>query len=303
MFSRYSRSILASTGLIVLFATAPAMADPQFAVWLGGNTTPGGGGNGILTTLDQAFGTGDYELVTTSQLETPGFLNSFKTVVVSRYDSGFGSSLSATAASNIATYVGSGSTEGGVAVFTNDAADDFYGATTGDPYVPDLTQLFVNAATYALASGHGYIGEFNGAVMAFDSNTAGFASIGLLQGNASATYEYEGGTFVYGVGPIGAGNPIDAGVTFPLDDTETSTFLSDVTGYDPNNVVDVYTTQGSIDGEPAILADHFVISGGGGSGPTVPEPSTWAMMLIGFAGLGIAGRRASRKRASTASLA
>ena len=30
---------------------------------------------------------------------------------------------------------------------------------------------------------------------------------------------------------------------------------------------------------------------------TVPEPSTWAMMLIGFAGLGFMGYRASRKRA------
>jgi len=67
-------------------------------------------------------------------------------------------------------------------------------------------------------------------------------------------------------------------------------------------VVDIYTTQGSIDGEPAILADHFVISGGGG-GPTVPEPSTWAMMLIGFVGLEIAGRRVSRKRGSAISLA
>jgi hypothetical protein len=28
--------------------------------------------------------------------------------------------------------------------------------------------------------------------------------------------------------------------------------------------------------------------------PTVPEPSTWAMLLIGFAGLGFAGWRASR---------
>jgi PEP-CTERM motif len=30
----------------------------------------------------------------------------------------------------------------------------------------------------------------------------------------------------------------------------------------------------------------------------VPEPSTWAMMLIGFAGLGYAGHRASRKSAA-----
>lgn len=33
--------------------------------------------------------------------------------------------------------------------------------------------------------------------------------------------------------------------------------------------------------------------------PTVPEPSTWTMMLAGFAGLGFAGYRASRKIAST----
>jgi hypothetical protein len=32
----------------------------------------------------------------------------------------------------------------------------------------------------------------------------------------------------------------------------------------------------------------------------VPEPSTWAMMLLGFAGLGFAGYRASRKTAVTA---
>ncbi len=29
---------------------------------------------------------------------------------------------------------------------------------------------------------------------------------------------------------------------------------------------------------------------------SVPEPSTWGMMLISFAGLGLAGARASRKR-------
>ena len=129
MLKHYSRTILASTALVALFAAAPATA-ADFAVWLDGDTTLGGGGNGILTSLDQEFGAGDYTLVTTAQLATPGFLNSFKTVVVSRFDSGFGAALSAAASANIASYVGSGATQGGVAVFTNDAADNFFGATT-----------------------------------------------------------------------------------------------------------------------------------------------------------------------------
>jgi hypothetical protein len=36
-------------------------------------------------------------------------------------------------------------------------------------------------------------------------------------------------------------------------------------------------------------------------GSAVPEPSTWAMMLVGFAGLAYAGYRASQKSASAAS--
>jgi hypothetical protein len=30
--------------------------------------------------------------------------------------------------------------------------------------------------------------------------------------------------------------------------------------------------------------------------PAAPEPSTWAMLRIGFAGVGLAGRRALRER-------
>ncbi|HWY80458.1 MAG TPA: PEPxxWA-CTERM sorting domain-containing protein [Roseiarcus sp.] len=38
----------------------------------------------------------------------------------------------------------------------------------------------------------------------------------------------------------------------------------------------------------------------GGLTLAVPEPSTWAMMVLGFGGLGFAGYRASRKAAAIA---
>ena len=41
-------------------------------------------------------------------------------------------------------------------------------------------------------------------------------------------------------------------------------------------------------------------TGGGGGGSTVPELSTWAMMLTGFAGLGFMGYRAQGRRAAAA---
>ena len=279
------KSLMIGVAMSVAAVASPALAGPQFAVWLDGNTTPGGGGNGILTSLDHAFGAGDYTLVSTSDLETPGFLDAYSAIIVSRYDSSFGGSLSAAAAANVAAYVGSGASQGGVAVLTNDAADNFYGATGGDPFDANLDTLFTNAATFAAKSGHGYIGEFNGAVMAFDSNSAGFSSLGLLQGSAGELQSY-GPQFTYGVGPIGAGNPIDAGVTFPFTDSDDTTFLTEVTGANPGNVVDVYTSQG-IDGLPAVLANSYVITGGVSG---APEPATWLMMMAGVAFLGSALR-------------
>ncbi len=283
--------ILAVGAAAAMLTATAASGTPTYAVWLDGVTSPGGGGNGILSSLDHAFGAGSYDLVSTSQLETAGFLSSYRTVIVSRYDSSFGGSMSNTAAANIRAYVGAGASQGGVAVFTNDAADNFFGATTGDPFDANLDRLFTNAATFAATSGHGYIGEFNGAVMAMNTNSAGFAAIGLLQGDATAVGG-NGAQFIYDVGPIGAGNPIDAGISFPFTDSDTSTFLTSITGADPNNVVDVYAG-GRGDGLPAVLANRFVIEGGGG----VPEPATWALMISGF---GVAGAALRRRRRAIA---
>ena len=39
---------------------------------------------------------------------------------------------------------------------------------------------------------------------------------------------------------------------------------------------------------------------GGGVTASTPEPSTWAMMVLGFAGLGFAGYRKARKTVAIA---
>jgi PEP-CTERM motif len=53
-----------------------------------------------------------------------------------------------------------------------------------------------------------------------------------------------------------------------------------------NQVFDSLRTDGSVDVTPV--------------SPGVPEPSTWVMMLLGFAGLGVAGYRASRNNVALA---
>ena len=183
-------------GAALLLLAVPSRALAlSYAVWLDGQTTDGG--NAIPSRLAALGFT--VTLVTTAQLETAGFLNSFDAIAVSRYDSSFGSFMSSAAAANVAAFVGSGAIQGGVAVFTNDMADNLLGSGSGDPYDPNLDALFANAATYAAASHHGYIGEFNGAVMAMSSNSAGAPAMGLLQGSADAVHGY-GPDFTYGVG-------------------------------------------------------------------------------------------------------
>lgn len=261
--------------LVVTIAVAACLALPAvstaqttYAVWLDGETgDPTGGGSGIVTSLTHAFGASSFQLVSTANLETTGFLNSFKTVIISRNDSAFGTQPSALALANIKAYVGTGAGQGGVALFTNDLSDNLYGATTGDVYDANLDKLFINAVTFCAATGHGYMGEFNGTVAAF--------SINLLPGTASATYgtNASGGHFIFDVGPIGAGNPIDAGVTFPFTDLDSSLFRTDITGASPSNIVDAYDDNGL----PAVLANRIVIQGGA---LAVPALHTWELVLL-----------------------
>jgi hypothetical protein len=58
---------------------------------------------------------------------------------------------------------------------------------------------------------------------------------------------------------------------------------------------DIFTIQFGDNGSFIGLDEFSVSSGGLSTSRVVPEPTTWAMMLIGFAGLGYAGYRRARE--------
>jgi PEP-CTERM motif len=89
-------------------------------------------------------------------------------------------------------------------------------------------------------------------------------------------------TFMY-TGPIVPGLAIISGFTILSTDSAIN-LAGDFTSQSTNNMgADAGTTE-QLFGSVAIPA-----------GPTVPEPSTWAMLLIGFAGLAFAFRQSQRK--------
>ena len=94
-------------------------------------------------------------------------------------------------------------------------------------------------------------------------------------------------------------------------DLITFAYADSITGLDATSIADNLATTFAISGETATLMNDFDIPSFtidpsdsysidtlfdlGVNADVVPEPSTWAMMLIGFAGLGLAGYRNSGK--------
>jgi len=219
--------------------------------------------------------------VTDAQLASAGFLSGFDLFVYTRSGSSFGTGLSAAAAANVSSYVTSN-----IVLFNGDFQDDIGAANTN--------QLFDNALAFVTAGGKGgYIGEYTGSFAAFSSNANGYNPLGLVAGSAGTSGFNQGGADGnVQVGPGGAGSPLLSGVSLPYNPGAVE-FSATVTGVNPSGVILSFAN-----GNPALVANSRAqISVGG-----VPEPSTWAMMLLGFGAIG-AGMRRRRRMTAIAQIA
>jgi hypothetical protein len=109
----------------------------------------------------------------------------------------------------------------------------------------------------------------------------------VLNKNAGSTF----GLFTDGIAGTwnGTSNHFGGPIDFTIAGLQVSDFMQNAKGY--WGIVDVLGPHGT--GEVGGIAG--VITTGISTTPSVPEPSTWAMMLLGFAGLGYAGFRQTRK--------
>ena len=171
------------------------------------------------------------------------------------------------------------------------ACQGYYGGnlltgTTGSATTADENTYINLLLTAATSSGPGYTPPYvipHGTVL------------GAIDGlNGSATLDF-GTLNLTGWTIVGAhfGNNPDADVTDPnIQDNDTTAFWLINVGSTPIHTLTLTNGQGSSN------AQIF----GTGYTPPVPEPATWAMMLLGFGGIGVAMRR-RRKAAPLAQIA
>jgi hypothetical protein len=177
-------------------------------------------------------------IVTDAQIATPGFLGAFDAFYFTRNGSEFGDGLSEAAAAAVRNYVGS---DGNIVLLNGDFADPLM---LNDAEIIELTG---NAVDFAVQSGHGFVGEFNGAVSALTSNSDDFVPLGLISGSAGPLASGPAnGTIT--VAAAGIGHPVLDGVGLPFDPVDVD-FGPAMTGVDSALVLARYSN-----GTPAIVA-------------------------------------------------
>ena len=194
----------------------------------------------------------------------------------------------------------------------------------------DLGTVFTVAgasglATMAWDGSHFWIGDYSGTNNAYEYSTTGTLLKTVALANCSSYcdgLEYANGDLIsnrYDGGEGGAntydvydtnGNLLKSALITGTDSSGNTGIAYDGTDYYVSNIYDqsisVFNSSGTW------VRDFTLQTGGYGTEvedlsvnyqqvlTPVPEPSTWAMMLLGFAGVGFAGYRASRKSVAIA---
>jgi hypothetical protein len=227
--------------------------------------TPTGGGANLLTTPNEPFTmTGIFNTATGTLLPPPPFPS---TGFVAYAPSSVTLTVGGTTYS-VATYGDSVTTGFSIAIFdkTQGFNKEHYGAGFIQNPKPD---------------GAGIVGDFSTA-------NPDYSVLNLVP----TTYgSYFGIGFGPGICAGGPGSGIDCTTTpIPLNGGAFQLTLGGTSGYDlenPSNGIPIDPDRA----RPNYANDNFSSA----SLRAVPEPSTWALLLAGFAGLALAGSRATRK--------
>ncbi len=170
-----------------------------------------------------------------------------------------------------------------VGLGTSGLGFDFLGA--GDASVTYDSVTFSQSALLSNGNFFNTSPFFSGvpAVLTSNEQTTGVPNILITFPSSVDAFALDYGTFE------------GSDVTFTLSDGSTTTFNSTGDGYVTSNFFGVVDATGvtSVLITAAGPTDNLSINGVAGVAD-FPEPSTWAMMLIGFVGLGWAGYRARR---------
>ena len=179
----------------------------------------------------------------------------------------------------------------GLAAFAGTAKAAVYDFTfvggTSDPSVQASGTFTTNAADNIVVSGNGvfsdggYVGEIALLLPGSSANTAGLSYDNVFPIDSTGGLLFQGaGDPNFYVNIFSPNSPISVGTA--------DAWLSAV---EPSGNY----LWGSLDYPPGGGVCNNCIADGALTITAVPEPATWAMMLLGFAGLGFAGYRGSRK--------
>ena len=260
----FTRSTLGTAFVAAFIVALPAQA-ADIAIFgdneIGSYYSSASGGSHAVTYVSDA------------QLSSAGFLDAFDLFVYTRDGSSFGTTISAAAAANVKTFV-----KGNVVLLNGDFQDDLDTSST--------KALFSNVLQFLLSNPKGgYLGEYTGSFAAFASNQSGLSPIGLVNGSSGPSGGGQGGSDgEVQLTAAGASSGIFSGVPFPYNPGAVE-YGANATGVNPTKVLAQFDN-----GNPAIIASGVEEI----SVPPVsaiPEPSTYAMMLLGMMGVVAAARR------------